>query len=404
MRVLLTTQPAVGHFHPMVPLARALTAAGHEVLVASSASFLPTVVASGLPAVPVGVDWRGEDLLTAFPDLLPEMSRRGRGLDAQVWAEIHMFVDGTARQMATDVLTLGHSWRPDLILRDSFAFGAAIAAEALDIPHAVAGFATPRPKADWRARLASPLDTIRREQGLPADPEGAMLDRYLTLAFMPPDFRDPEDDVAPTVHFLRPTPFDRSGDEGPPAWVDDLPARPTVYVTLGTVFNHFPGAFDPILAALAALGDDDLNLILTVGRDMDPAGFGPLPPNAHLARYIPQTLLFPRCALAVTHAGFNAAMGALDAGLPMVAMPLGSDQPKNARLLERVGVARVIQPPDLAAKTIRAAIHAMLADPRYRAAAARQQAALAALPGPEEGVALLERLAADKAPLVTASA
>jgi len=404
MRVLLTTQPAVGHFHPMVPLARALTAAGHEVRVAASASFLPTVEASGLRGVPAGRDWLEQDALKVFPDVLAEMSRRGGGMDAQIWAEIHGFVDMTAPQMMEDVLTLSGSWRPDLIVRDPVEFGGPLAAEDLGIPHAVAGFVMPQPKEAWRERLAPALDTIRRARGLPADPEGAMLDRYLTLAFMPPDFRDPEDDVAPTVHFLRPAPFDRSGDEGLPAWLDDLPARPTVYVTLGTVVNQLPGAFDPILAALAAMADDDLNLILTVGRNVDPETFGPQPSNVHIARYIPQTLLFPRCDLVVTHAGFNTAMGALDAGLPLVATPLGADQFKNARLLERLGVARVIQPPDLAAETIRAAVLAMLADPRYREAAARQRAALAALPGLEEGVALLERLAAEQAPLTAVPA
>ncbi len=84
----------------------------------------------------------------------------------------------------------------------------------------------------------------------------------------------------------------------------------------------------------------------------------------------------------------------------MVATPLGADQFKNARL----GVARVIHPPDLAAETIRAAVLAMLADPRYREAAARQRAVLAALPGLEEGVALLEQLAAQKTPLAAVPA
>jgi len=404
MRVLLTTQPAVGHFHPMVPLARALAAAGHEVLVAASASFLPTVAASGLRGVSAGRDWLEEDALKVFPDVLAEMSRRGGGMDAQIWAEIHGFVDMTAPQMMGDVLTLSGSWRPDLIVRDPVEFGGALAAETLGIPHAVVGFVMPRPKEDWRERLAPALDMIRREQGLPSDPEGAMLDRYLTLAFMPPNFREPEDDIAPTVHFLRPTPFDRSGDEGLPAWLDELPARPTVYATLGTVMNQIPGVFDPILAALAAMGDDDLNLILTVGRNMDPATFGPQRPNLHIARYIPQTLLFPRCALAITHAGFNTAMGALDAGLPLLATPLGADQFKNARLLERWGVARVIQPSNLAAETIHAAVLAMLEDPRYREAAARQRAALASLPGLDEGVALLERLAIEQAPLAAVPA
>jgi len=46
----------------------------------------------------------------------------------------------------------------------------------------------------------------------------------------------------------------------------------------------------------------------------------------------------------------------------------------------------------------------MLADRRYREAAGRQSAAFAALPGLEEGVALLERLAAEQAPLVAVPA
>jgi len=36
MRVLFTTHPAAGHFHPQVPLAEALVAAGHEVAFACS--------------------------------------------------------------------------------------------------------------------------------------------------------------------------------------------------------------------------------------------------------------------------------------------------------------------------------------------------------------------------------
>ena len=39
MRALVTTQPLAGHFHPVVPLARRLAAAGHDVAVACSPSF-----------------------------------------------------------------------------------------------------------------------------------------------------------------------------------------------------------------------------------------------------------------------------------------------------------------------------------------------------------------------------
>lgn len=50
MRVLFTTAPLPGHLYPMVPLAWALRAAGHQVLVAAPENFSETVVATGLPA------------------------------------------------------------------------------------------------------------------------------------------------------------------------------------------------------------------------------------------------------------------------------------------------------------------------------------------------------------------
>lgn len=38
MRVLLTTQPAYGHFHPMLPIATALRNDGHDVRFATGSS------------------------------------------------------------------------------------------------------------------------------------------------------------------------------------------------------------------------------------------------------------------------------------------------------------------------------------------------------------------------------
>ncbi len=401
MRILFTIQPAVGHFHPMVPLAHALEATGHEVVVAASAAFRPTVEASGLRCVTAGLDWLGSEGATAFPEGYDVFLRDGPEA-GDLWAMEHCFAGETARRMVPDILTPARTWRPDLIVRDPVEFGGCVAAEVLGIPHAVAGFAllqAREARAVWRRHVLPPLDALRQDHGLPPDPEGAMLDRYLTLAFMPPALPAPGDDVAPTFHFLRPVPFDRSGDDALPSWLDDLPTRPTVYATLGTVINRVPGAFDRILAALAG---DELTLILTVGRNVDPADFGAQPPNVHLERYIPQTVLLPRCDLIITHAGFNTAMAALDAGLPVLATPLAADQFRNAAFLERLGVARVLTPDKCTPEKLRAMTWDMLADPQYREAAARQRAELATLPGLEDAVALLEQLAAQKTPIMAA--
>ena len=58
MRVLFTTLPYSGHVHPLVPFARALADAGHDVAFAARAAFAPT---SSTPSSwpPTAITWCG---------------------------------------------------------------------------------------------------------------------------------------------------------------------------------------------------------------------------------------------------------------------------------------------------------------------------------------------------------
>jgi MGT family glycosyltransferase len=194
---------------------------------------------------------------------------------------------------------------------------------------------------------------------------------------------------------------DPDGDEAVPAWVGQLRRQPTVYVTLGTVpeWNRVSGLFPTILAALR---DEPLNVIATVGRNQDPAAFGPQPPHVRIERYIPQRLLLPYCNLMIAHGGFNTVLGALSAGVPLVILPVSADQPMNARSCATLGVAKVVGPEDRTPATIREAVREVLDDAGYRQRARRLVAAIQTLPGPEHGVALLERLATERRPLPAA--
>jgi len=178
-------------------------------------------------------------------------------------------------------------------------------------------------------------------------------------------------------------------------------ARPTVYVTLGTVFSRAPAANSVFTAVLAALRDEPVNLIVTVGRDNDPAQFGPQPPNVHIERFIPQSALLPHCDLVVHHGGFSTVTGALNAGLPMVVIPISADQPYNAACCTALGVGVVIEPDSVSPEAIRAAVREVMDTPSYRQKAEHVRDEMAALPGPEHGVTLLERLAVEKQPLLT---
>jgi UDP:flavonoid glycosyltransferase YjiC (YdhE family) len=56
---------------------------------------------------------------------------------------------------------------------------------------------------------------------------------------------------------------------------------------------------------LEALVDEPIDLIVTVGRSVEPAAFGSLPTNVHLEQYVPHSLLLSSVDAVVCHAGFN---------------------------------------------------------------------------------------------------
>ena len=114
----------------------------------------------------------------------------------------------------------------------------------------------------------------------------------------------------------------RTVETQPPAthlpWLDVLRGLPIVYITLGTVYNR---NLDVFRALLDGLRDEALNIVVTVGKQNDPAVFGPQPSNIHVHQYIPQELLLPRCAVVVTHGGAGSTLGALAFGLPLLIVP-----------------------------------------------------------------------------------
>jgi MGT family glycosyltransferase len=233
-----------------------------------------------------------------------------------------------------------------------------------------------------------------------------MLERYLTLSPFPPAIASGSDWPRPTLHRYRLVPFDRSGAESAPDWLLPRPGAPLVYATLGTAQSTRSveqSRTDLLGIFVAGLRDEPLNLVVTVGRDGDPAQLGPQPPHVRIERYVPQSLLLPRCALAVCHAGSGTVLGALAAGLPMVLTALGADQPENAARCAAAGVARVIAPADLSPAAVREAVRAVLGDPTYKQAAERVQAEMAALPPLEHVVGLLERLARERQPVLAAT-
>jgi UDP:flavonoid glycosyltransferase YjiC (YdhE family) len=366
------------------------------------------VEASGFRAVPAGIDFRIASLGGgADPELSQFMAHAIQlppGPEREQFFNVNMFFGLAPRRMVPDLLALCNTWTPDVLVRDSMELGGAVAAEYLGLPHAGVEVAYLGYIQPWGAAIRAQLDHVRQSVGLPSDPTLDMLYRYLHLSFTPPRFHDPALLLPPTLHALHCSPFDRSGDETLPAWLAQLPARPTLHVTLGTVLNNLPGIYPGILRAiLAGLRDEPLNLVVTVGRDKDPSDLGPQPSNVHLARYIPQSLMLPYCDLVVTHGGHNTVLAAIDAGLPLVVIPFVGDQPDNARRCAALGLGQQVDPATLTPEAVRDAVRAVLLDPEYRTNVQRLRAEMQALPGPEHGVRLLEQLVEAKMPLAASA-
>ena len=131
MRALLTCQPELGNFLPLTPIASALVDAGHDVAFATPAFLRSAVEGAGFHWFRAGAERDDPELVA-----LEAQRRQLRGPEFVRFSIEQIFAGLRPRRLVPDLLALGESWRPDVFVRDSREFGALIAAELLDVPHA----------------------------------------------------------------------------------------------------------------------------------------------------------------------------------------------------------------------------------------------------------------------------
>lgn len=379
MRVLFSFVGGTGHAEPMVPIARVLQDAGHTVAFVGHPRYLPALEARGFLSFEVDGHLAGARL-GRRPLLEPSQVDEDSVLRRHYATEV-------PRRRVGRYLELYDTWAPDLVIRDEVDFAASVLTEELDIPHAVvlilAAGSFIRPEV-----VAGPLDQLRAERGLAPDPALAALHRGLVLSPFPPSFRDPASPLPATAHSFR-APL-RSGAERDslPSWWARLEGRPVVHVTLGTVFATESG--DLFSRLLTGLSELPVEVVVTVGRDINPAEFGLQPEHVHVEQWVPQSLLLPHTDLVVSHGGSGTVIAALAHGLSQVVLAMGADQMHNADRVQALGVGRALHPVTTTPAEIRDTVAALLTDDRAQSAAQRMQREITALPGPDSALTLLE--------------
>ena len=333
MKIAFATNPALGHLLPLVPLAQAARAAGHDVVVVGGASLAAAIRDAGLVHVVAGPP----DLPSVFARVPDRNGLTSRRLAAVTWKQA--FAGILAPEMAAAVLDLAGSWRPDLVVHEDSEQGTSIAADALGLPY-VALQATA-----WRGtrfRLSEePLNLLRSANGLPEDPGLERWHRFGLLTTRPPGLHDPVDPMPVGTRPIRPSAPDPAGGELP-SWPSPDGRRPRVVVTMGTILAGRDAAMAAILDGLEQL---DLDIVAMVGHGLDPALLGPRRATTRVVHYVPVSGLLESASLLVFHAGSGTMLAALAAGVPMVMLPVAADQPENAERCVAAGAA-VALPPD----------------------------------------------------------
>lgn len=383
MRVLITTPSAWGHLQPMMPLAKALQGRGHDLRWGTGADSCGWIAEAGVSPVATGVPQQAlqtarlkvsADMRQLPPEAIPDV------MFGQVFGGV------AAPAMLRDLLPLVAEWPPDLIINDAAEFAGPIVAAKIGVPSVTKSFGTPLPERRVSAAGEQVAD-LWRSVGLSPRPFGGCYD-HLYLDTCPPALQPRPPAHIPRRQLLRPVSYDHVAAASTRSTADWPAGFPTIYLTMGTVFNDL-SLLRRTVDAVASLGVD---VLVTVGPRTNPTDLGDHPTHVRVERYVPQTAVLSRCRIVVSHAGSGTSFAALSRGLPQLCLPQGADQFLNAAAIAAAGAGLSLDPQAAGAQAITAAISRLLEDTRFRSRAQAIATEIAQMPSPDDVAATLERL------------
>ena len=115
---------------------------------------------------------------------------------------------------------------------------------------------------------------------------------------------------------------------------------------------------------VAGLGQVELDALVTVGPNIAPEEFAPAP-SVRVEQFVPQREVLAGCRAVVCHGGSGTLMAALSSGIPVVVLPMGTDQPDNADRCEELGCGIVLDAVDATSDDIAAAVRCVTNEPRF---------------------------------------
>ena len=408
MRVLLAPHGTRGDVQPMLALAVALRARGHDVIFAVPSNFLAWIRAFGFEAVSNGVD------------IEAEMQAPGARLDSLRWM-FGCLKDQTARMF--DPVARA-SAGAEVIVGAGAQLATSSIAEWRDVPHVNIAFCPcALPSGD------APPPTVRT-QSLPPWVNRLLWQAGATVADLGLRGTINRGRAAlglhsianPLAHIVETCVIvaaDRDlaplGDDAPAsavstdAWVFDEPHTldpridaflnldpAPIYIGFGSmVAKRVPELAAHAIAAARALGRGAIIAGGWAGLDRHAASAD----DILAVDAVPHGAVFPRVAAIVHHGGAGTTTAAARAGVPQVILPHLLDQYYWANRIDRLGLGPRALPVDLITADILAdRVDTALNDAGMRRRAAMLGPAVAARNGAPDAVDIIERVVATREP------
>lgn len=361
-RFLFVVPPFAGHVYPTISVARQLAARGHRVAWAAHARMVRHLLPDGAEIFPLD-----DDHDTPLPWHFLERATRLRGLESLQFLWREMLVP-LAKSSLPGLVRVMEDFAPDVAICDHQIIAGSLAARKVGVRFATfcttsASIVDPLaelPKV--RQWIEDQITDLERDAGLEPSPSGDV-SRDLVVIFSTEALVGLDRAWPSHYRFVGPSIEDRP-DRTPFPW-EVLAPKPRIFISLGTISADSGSHF--YAAAIAALGDLDAQVILAA-----PPSLVPNPPSNFVVRErVPQVQLLPHVDAVVCHAGHNTVCEALANGLPLVVAPIRDDQPVVAQQVVQSGAGLRVRYGRLSDDSLREAVLRVLAEPEFRAAAAR---------------------------------
>lgn len=353
--------PAHGHTNPTLGVVRELVRRGHQVKYYSYEPFRAVIEAAGADFVPC-------DAYDAQLGLTP---KDGERIGKDLAFSTHILVETTlalndmvCRDMA--------AWQPDCVVADSMAAWGKAVALKLGIPFVsstttfafnqesakvmkqsfreLLAFFAAMPKINKDVRrlqatgypVKSVLDLIQNDQNTH------------TIVYTSPEFQPCAESFSDKYAFVGPSV--RPAREQITKTHEKL-----VYISMGTVVNDRLALYKNCIAALAG---EDMQVILSVGDQVDIAALGPLPANVAVYPRVDQIAVLEKADAFLSHCGMNSASESLYFGVPLLCFPQTKEQGGVAARVTALGAGIMLEKPTQSA--IKAAVKLLLSDTKIR--------------------------------------